>query len=226
MTMNNSETFISRKELEELCELYFENRLAPEEELWLSELLSASGERGGVIDETIFLMGITRSTAVNSSHISLNSAPRIHDGSLDSDISKNPELSVDPDSSSNGLRENLLRWNESKKEMLKAGLRRIAISGIAAAVVIGAISAIWRISETPSKTTDQTVYSVFVEGREITDPLEAKRIVEKRYAEAMAQLNDIQKLEKEMLNNRDRLIEDSERIIKTASSISGSNSLL
>ena len=56
--MKDFNNIAKRNELEELCRLFIYGRLSVEEENDLALVLSYSQERGGIIDETIFLLGL------------------------------------------------------------------------------------------------------------------------------------------------------------------------
>ncbi|MEZ3549795.1 MAG: hypothetical protein K1W02_03555 [Muribaculaceae bacterium] len=58
--MKDFNNIAKRNELEELCRLFIDGRLSVEEENDLALVLSYSQERGGIIDETIFLLGLER----------------------------------------------------------------------------------------------------------------------------------------------------------------------
>ncbi len=60
--MDNDVT-LTRGEMEELCRLFMEGELSVGEERDLAKILSLSAERGGIIDETVFLLGIQRTAA-------------------------------------------------------------------------------------------------------------------------------------------------------------------
>lgn len=79
--MMKSEHNLSRKEIEILCHLYFSGDLSREEEENLAHVLSSSDERGGVIDETVFIMGLHHNT---------------HDSMPDEDGRKEERSHLDP----------------------------------------------------------------------------------------------------------------------------------
>ena len=54
------DNILSRDELEQLCRLYFDGMLTRREESDLARVLSATKYRSGLIDETVFMLGIER----------------------------------------------------------------------------------------------------------------------------------------------------------------------
>lgn len=206
--MYNSESDISRKELEQLCMLYLERCLTHEEEECLALVLSASAERGGIIDDTIFLMGLTKSTSALL-HLSNTTTPSIsHPSSTADNHPKQSNGSALVSSSASG------RTSESGRSLLKRSFRRIALSSAAAALIIAAISAIWRTAYPESSDSDQIVYTVIIEGKEVKDPSEAKRFAKSQYDKGMALIAQMQKLEKEHLEKLEERMDFYENTVK------------
>ncbi len=226
--MMNPDNNITREELRKLCDLYFEGDLSREEEKALALLLSnwivcsdsqgssASSDKSSesieasnkssdsvdeaddIIRETIFVMGLERSSKANA----------LKSFSPEANKNSGERNSRDPE----GVFSKASIASKSKNLF-----RRIAFSGIAAAAIIGGIFTIWKVTGSSTESESTSLYTVYVNGKEVKDPEEAKRIAEADYSNYMAMLAQMEQLQKEKLSEFEETMESSEKLLQQAS---------
>ncbi len=178
-----NENALSREELIQLCELYFEGELSRAEEKMLSLVLANTKETGGIIDEALFVMGIEKASST------------AHERPTSTGVSSSSERI----------------GNAFKKKW-----KRIAYSGIAAAIAMGGLWTIWKISGSSHESQPETLYTVFINGKEVKDPEEAIRYAQNSYSECMALIARMEQLEEQTMDRVDEKMNAYEETIHLA----------
>lgn len=108
---------------------------------------------------------------------------------------------------------------KSGRDMLLGAFRRIAIASVAATVMIGCVSAIWSFLASDVNTIDSGVYIVYCNGVRIDDPAEAKRIAMANYNEQMARMEEMQRIQNEVIEKMETGSTYAEQMFRKASDV-------
>lgn len=162
----DNDVILTRGEMEELCRLFMEGELSVGEERDLAKVLSLSAERGGIIDETVFLLGIQRTVA----------------SCAGTDVYRDSAEEVP---SVEGSRQ----WRKI--------FSRIITASVCAASLIAVVSLGWETAMVGSDDVSENVYTVYIDGKMVSDPDVARMIALESYQENMAMLRQMKEMERQ-----------------------------
>lgn len=175
--MNYSDNILSKDELEELCRAFMEGELTLKEEQSLSRILSTSEYNGGIIDETIFLMGIGKIA-----------------------VSHNQSSDLTSSAEKEGISGNALKVNN-----FRDSLKKILSVSAAAAAVIAIATFGWNHLSQSKDVSNDTVFAAYVGGEEENNPEKAKMMALAEYDRSIQFLERMQALQEKELKDAEQL---------------------